>query len=69
MKKITFVCASLLALVASAEVPYKIGIAGFTFCKCNFDKALEIMKEIDCRYLCHKDFFLGYNANDGQIKE
>lgn len=69
MKKITFVCASLLALAASAEVPYKIGIAGFTFCKCNFDKALEIMKEIDCRYLCHKDFFLGYNANDAQIKE
>ena len=54
------------ALSASAAVPYKLGIAGFTFSKQNLDKALSTMKKIDCHYLCiknrHCDYMKGAEA-------
>ena len=59
MKKAVFVCASVAALAASAAVPFKIGIAGYTFHRKSLDESLSIMRKIDCRYLCHKDFFVG----------
>lgn len=61
--------AAIATAAAFAEVPFKIGIAGFTFCKQPLDKALETMKKIDCRYLCHKDFFVPYGATDAQIEQ
>ena len=48
-------------------VPYKLGIAGYTFCEVTLDKALETMRAIDCHYLAHKDFFLPYDADDAAI--
>ena len=68
MKKIlSFAVITLAALGAFAEVPFKIGIAGFSFHKKSLDESLSIMRKIDCRYLCHKDFFLRYDASDAEI--
>ena len=69
MKKTIFVCACATALAASAAVPFKIGIAGYTFYKKSLDETLQIMAKIDCKYLCHKDFFVGYGAFDEKISE
>ena len=67
MKKISFAVITLAALGAFAEVPFKIGIAGYSFYKKSLDESLSIMRKIDCRYLCHKDFFLRYDASDAEI--
>ena len=70
MKKIALALAvASVALAVSAAVPYKLGIAGYTFCKKNLDESLAIMKAIDCHYLCIKDFHLGYGADDAKIAE
>jgi len=39
-------------------VPFKIGIAGYTFHKKNVDQTIEAMKELDLHSLCVKDFHL-----------
>lgn len=61
--------AAALSLSASAAVPFKIGLAGFSFWKTPLDKALETMKTIDCHYLCVKDFFLPLDADDAKIAD
>jgi sugar phosphate isomerase/epimerase len=43
-----------------ADVSYKLGIAGYTFIHHNADKALDILKSIDCHYLCIKDKHCDY---------
>ena len=68
MKKLLTVALAFAACGAFAEVPYKIGIAGFSFHQKSLDQALETMKAIDCHYLCHKDFMLGYDADDVAIE-
>lgn len=67
MKKALMIATMMAALGASAAVPFKIGIAGFTFRRQNLDTALETMKKIDCHYLCHKDMFLKYDATQDEI--
>ena len=66
----------LLAAVAAvsgsavAAAPYRLGIAGWSFHQSGDDRlgrALEVMREIDCHYLCHKDFFLPYDADQAAI--
>lgn len=52
---------------AEHGVPFKIGIAGYTFNKLGLEKGVETMRAIDCHALCHKDFFLGYDASDAEI--
>ena len=69
MKRSLMAAAMMAALGASAAVPFKIGIAGFTFHKQKLDEALDTMQKIDCHYLCHKDFFVKYDATDAQIAE
>ena len=56
-----------LASVASAAVPYKLGIAGWSYYRTPFKWALGITEAAGCHYLCHKDFFLPYTATDAQI--
>lgn len=69
MKKLVFTVVSAAAsFFAFAAVPFEIGIAGFTFSKQTLDKALSTMEKIDCHYLCHKDFFLGYEASEAEIE-
>lgn len=67
MKKLLFVTALAVGSVALAQVPFKIGVAGFTFCKKSLDETLEIMQKVDAHYLCVKDFHLRYNSTDEQI--
>lgn len=67
MKRLVFVCAAALTLAASAEVPYRLGMAGFSFWKTPLEKSLETMKTIDCHYLCVKDFHLPLNADEDRI--
>lgn len=67
MKKIVFAAVFAAGLSAVAAVPYKLGIAGYMFAKGGLDWALDVLEDIDCRYLCHKDFMLPYNATDEQI--
>ncbi len=67
MKKLMFGLVALTAFGAFAEVPFKIGIAGFTFHRKSLDESLAIMQKIDCHYLCHKDFFVKYDASDEAV--
>ncbi len=67
MKKLLLGLVAGVALGATAEVPFQIGIAGYTFYKKSLDESLAIMQKIDCHYLCHKDFFLKYDASDAEI--
>lgn len=58
MKKILFIAAAVASIGAFAAVPFKIGIAGFTFHKKNIDQTIAAMKELDIHSLCVKDFHL-----------
>ena len=58
MKKILFAAAAVASISAFAAVPFKIGIAGFTFYKKNIDQTIAAMKELDLHSLCVKDFHL-----------
>ena len=58
MKKILFAAAAVASIGAFAAVPFKIGIAGFTFYKKNIDQTIAAMKELDLHSLCVKDFHL-----------
>ena len=55
-----------LSLVASAA-PYRLGVAGYTFCRSKLAPALEILDSADCRRLAIKDFHLKYDATDAEI--
>lgn len=70
MKKIISLSVLALAVSATAAVPFKIGVAGFSFHKKTLDEALAILKRIDCHYLCHKDFLIkgkGYDASQEDV--
>ena len=58
MKKILFAAAAVASLGAFAAVPFKLGVAGYTFHKKNIDQTIEAMKELDLHSLCVKDFHL-----------
>ncbi len=45
----------------------KLGIAGFSFVNFNLEQSLAMMKRMDVRYLCIKDFHLPYNSTAEQI--
>ncbi|MGN0855463.1 MAG: family 16 glycoside hydrolase [Kiritimatiellia bacterium] len=67
MKKTMFAIAAMAAVTAFAEVPYNIGVAGFTFHRKSLDETLEIMQKADAHYLCVKDFHLKLDSNEEQI--
>ena len=66
---ITLSLALVAALGATADVPYRLGIAGWSFCEEKLDKGLEICQKVQCKYLCHKDFFLPYDADAQAIAD
>lgn len=45
----------------------KLGIAGYSFVNFNLDQSLAMMKRMDVRYLCIKDFHLPLNSTAEQI--
>jgi len=67
MKKLLFLATVAAGTVAFAQVPYRLGMAGFTFHKQTLDEALAIMQKADVHYLCVKDFHLKYSATDAEI--
>ena len=70
MKKLIMCSLFAVSLSAAAAVPYKLGMAGFTFSKQSLDKALDTMKKIDCHYLCIKNQHCNYNKGaDAPIAE
>ena len=60
MKNILFTAGLLAAGAVSAAVPFKLGVAGYTYHRQSADAALASMKALDVRYLCIKDFHLDY---------
>ena len=50
-----------------SALPYKLGIAGFTYHRKSLDETLAAMKRMDCHYLCIKDFHLSLDADDAAI--
>ncbi|MBR1920805.1 MAG: DUF1080 domain-containing protein [Kiritimatiellae bacterium] len=67
MNKLVFLGAALAAGAASAAVPLKLGVAGYTFHKRTLDDALAIMQKADVHYLCVKDFHLPFTATDEEM--
>jgi len=48
-------------------VGFDLAIAGYSFVKFGLDDALAMMKRMDVRYLCIKDFHLPLTATDAEI--
>jgi len=67
MKRLLFALCASASLGVFAAVPFKIGVAGFTFHKRTLDDALAIMQKADVHYLCVKDFHLPFSATDADI--
>ena len=67
MKQTVFCAVVFAAIAAGAAVPFKIGVAGYTFHKRTLDDALAIMQKADVHYLCVKDFHLPFSATDEEI--
>ena len=65
--RIVFASALAVAGAASAAVPFKLGVAGYTFNRRSLDDALAIMRKADVHYLCVKDFHLPFTATDEEI--
>ena len=69
MKKLLFVACifALHVMIAGAAVPFRLGVAGYTFRERTLDDALAIMQKADVHYLCVKNFHLPFEATDGEI--
>ena len=61
-------CCSTDAAACGKKVPFKFGMAGYTFHRCSVDETLKYMKQLDVHYLCIKDFHLPYSATAAEIK-
>jgi sugar phosphate isomerase/epimerase len=46
---------------------FKVSMAGYSFVKFNLDDSLAMMKRMDVRYLCIKDFHLPLDSNEDTI--
>ena len=69
MKKLLLVACifALHVMTAGAAVPFRLGVAGYTFRERTVDDALAIMQKADVHYLCVKNFHLPFEATDGEI--
>jgi len=67
MKKVMLLSALVAACAASAAVPFKLGVAGYTFKARTVDELLVIMQKADVHYLCVKDFHLPFTATDEEM--
>src|SRR5690606_19786840 len=48
-------------------INFDLAIAGYSFVKFGLDDALAMMKRMDARYLCIKDFHLPLTSTDAEI--
>ncbi len=51
------------------KVKFRFGMAGYTCHRLSLDETLTLMKRLDMRYLCIKDFHLSFKSTDAQIAE
>ena len=51
------------------KVKFRFGMAGYSCHRLSVDATLDLMKRLDLRYLCIKDFHLPFAATDAQIAE
>ena len=51
---------AVTSAAAAANVPFKLGIAGYTYHQQPIEQALAAMQRADVHYLCVKDFHLDY---------
>ena len=49
------------------NMPFELGLAGYTMNKKSIDETLEIMQAVDLHNLCVKDYHLKYDATDEEI--
>jgi hypothetical protein len=56
-----------IAVTPKVENPFNLAMAGYTFVNFDLETTLKIMKKLDVRYLCIKDFHLPFNSTDEQI--
>ena len=64
----SFASKETVAAPAAKKVPFKFGMAGFSFFRCSLDETLGYLKRLDVHYLCIKDFHLPMTATDAEIK-
>ena len=48
---------------------FRLGVAGYTFNKFKLDQTLDMLKRVDVRYLCIKDFHLPLKSTDEEIAD
>ena len=51
------------------KVPFKFGIAGYTYNKYSIDETLAFLERLDMHYLCIKNFHLPFDSTPAQIAE
>ena len=54
---------------AGGKVKFRFGMAGYSCHRLTLDETLALMKRLDMRYLCIKDFHLPFKSTDAQIAE
>ena len=52
---------------AGGKVKFRFGMAGYSCHRLTLDETLALMKRLDIRYLCIKDFHLPFKSTDAQI--
>ena len=60
-------CPTASKVADSCRAKFKLGIARYTFWKIDLEKALGIMKAIDCHYLGLKEKSIRYDASNAEI--
>jgi sugar phosphate isomerase/epimerase len=50
-------------------VPFKLGVAGYTYNKFSIDETLVFLEKLDVHYLCIKNFHLPFDSTPAQIAE
>ena len=51
------------------KVPFKLGVAGYTYNKFSIDETLAFLERLDVHYLCIKNFHLPFDSTPAQIAE
>ena len=61
--------ASCCAEKKCKKVPFKLGVAGYTYNKFSIDETLAFLEKLDVHYLCIKNFHLPFDSTPAQIAE
>ena len=51
----------------ASKLPYRLGVARYTFCRKTFDRALEMMQDMDVHYMGLMEGSIKYDASDAEI--